>query len=241
MKLTAQQKKAVSVFYQTQLQFPNNVSSQKWSWIGSGSIPLDYSLVLDHESNDDHSSVSVLTFVGTIALVESDEWKTYVHLTGVDPNLSDLTVWNQQLQGLNAVIDQFPMVNGKTYQCPPGTLSDHHVSFKIKNLNTLSEKQTATNVTDVNDTLLTGEYTSILNSGDLVIISFVPYAYDIQNYHGMSLSPKTIKIVKPKYVSKSAFDNLGLVSLIQKRGETPKKVSKVILPCKTPPTMNLGF
>ncbi len=113
--------------------------------------------------------------------------------------------------------------------------------MKRVGLSALSEKQIPTTVTNNHDVLIPGEYSSILNCGDLVIVSFVPYAYDIQNYHGMSLSPKTIKIVKQKYLASNAFDHLDLEKLIKKPGDTPKKTTKVVVPCITPSTFNLGF
>lgn len=100
-------------------------------------------------------------------------------------------------------------------------------------------------MTDQNDLLLEGDYSNLLNAGDLVIISFVPYAYDTVNNYGsfcgMSLSPKNIKVVKKNYIPSTVMSANPVMRLINRRAETPKKVSKVIVPCKTPPTFDLGF
>lgn len=142
MKLTAAQKRNASHFYKTQFEFPNNISSMSFCWIESGNKPIEYSLVLDQDKTSDTDfSVSTLTIVGTISLVESDNYKSFVHLTGLDPNLNDITIWTSQIQGIFRMINSFPEVNGKTYECAQGTLSNQHVAFKLKHPHTLGEKQ----------------------------------------------------------------------------------------------------
>ena len=53
MKLTAAQKRNASNFQKTQLDFPYNVSSMNFSWIGSGNKLIAYSLILDQDKTSD--------------------------------------------------------------------------------------------------------------------------------------------------------------------------------------------
>jgi hypothetical protein len=91
------EKKNLSKFYKMALSLPNNIKNTDWSWIGEGPNPLDYSLLLNTEK--DSSSFSYFTIVGTIVLVEKDKYKTLVHLSGLDPFLSDATIWATQIAG----------------------------------------------------------------------------------------------------------------------------------------------
>ena len=200
---------------------------------------MDYSLNFGHDK--DHSA-SLLTVVGTVGLMEGDKWNAYLHLTGWDPNLGENTFWDSQISGIKEFVSAFPAVNALTYQISQKYFHDDYIIFKIKLETNRQEKSVPVAVLDSENTYLTGDYLELISPSDLVIVQFIPYAYSLKEYYGISLSPKSVKIVKSGYLTKTAMDSTQLHPIIKSATVgTPTKSTKTIAPCVTPPTTNVGF
>lgn len=136
-------------------------------------------------------------------------------------------------------------MKGEEFAYQEDYVSNNHVVFKLKHAEHMHEKSKPTYILDANEEILTtssNDYTKHLTAGDLVQVSFVPYPWSYNEVNSISLSPKSFKIIKKKFVPNTVIQTYNATPIFESyKQNSPGKVSKKggIIPRFS--TTNLGF